>query len=201
MTIEVVGAGVGRTGTLSLKLALERLLGGPCYHMVEVIQHLDHIPIWHAAARGEDVDWSEFLSGYKATVDWPGASFWPELSRAFPDALVLLSHRSPESWFKSASGTIFPHLMTVEGEWRAMMDGILSTRFTTQLRDADACMAAFERHNEEVRGGGLGPRLLEWSPGDGWEPLCHALDRPVPDEPFPHANSTEEFNARLPPPD
>jgi hypothetical protein len=200
MTIEVIGAGVGRTGTLSLKLALERLLGAPCYHMLEVMQNLDHVPIWHAAARGEDVDWAELLSGYKATVDWPGCAFWREMSRAHPDALVLLSHRGPESWFKSASATIFPILSSADGDWRAMMDAILGRHFTTELENANACMAAFERHNSEVRNAGLGARLLECSPGDGWEPLCRALDLPVPDEPFPHANSTEEFTARMQPP-
>src|SRR3954463_2967084 len=92
--LRVVGAGLGRTGTASLKMALERLLAGPCYHMKEVFEHLDHVPIWHAAIRGEAVDWSSVLDGYLAIVDWPGAACWRSLAAAHPDAVVLLSTRS-----------------------------------------------------------------------------------------------------------
>ena len=87
MTLRVVGAGLGRTGTMSLKLALERLLGAPCYHMAEVFVHPEHVAVWHAAARGEPVDWHALFAGYAAAVDWPVGSFWPEVSAAFPDAL------------------------------------------------------------------------------------------------------------------
>ena len=79
MTLRVVGAGLGRTGTHSLKLALEQLLGGPCYHMVEVLGRPDQAAVWSRAARGEEPDWTTFLAGYEATVDWPAASFWREL--------------------------------------------------------------------------------------------------------------------------
>lgn len=74
MTIKVVGAGLGRTGTTSLKAALEQLLGGPCHHMFEFFVHPEQVSPWHAAARGEAVDWAALLAGYDAVVDWPGAS-------------------------------------------------------------------------------------------------------------------------------
>ena len=96
--MRIVGAGVGRTGTLSLKFALERLLGAPCYHMMELFVHPDHLPSWSAAARGEMPDWRELLKGCAATVDWPAAAYWSEISEAFPEALVLLSVRDPEAW-------------------------------------------------------------------------------------------------------
>src|SRR3954466_1595307 len=105
--MRIVGAGLGRTGTHSLKLALELLLGGPCYHMVEVFEHLDHVPTWHAAIRGEDVDLTTMLEGYAAIVDWPGASCWRQLADANPDAIVLLSTRDgADTWFTSAKATI-----------------------------------------------------------------------------------------------
>ena len=74
--LRVVGAGLGRTGTLSLKVALERLLGGACYHMAELFSHPEHVPLWHAAARGSMPDWHALFRGYRAAVDWPVASFW-----------------------------------------------------------------------------------------------------------------------------
>ena len=97
MSLRVVGANLKHTNTLSLKLALERLLGAPCYHMLEVFEHPEHVPLWHAAARGEPVDWRSLFADYAAAVDWPVGSFWPEVSAAFPDALILLSTRSAES--------------------------------------------------------------------------------------------------------
>ena len=186
----MVGAGVGRTGTLSLKIALEKLLGGPCYHMFEVLGHPEHIPAWHAAAQGKMPDWRELLAGYQAAVDWPASAFWPELSEAFPDALVLLSVRDAQSWWQSASQTIFPTGRSMPNEdWRAMIEGMFAARFTTEIEDETAAIAAYERHNARVRSTVPTGRLLEWTPGDGWQPLCDALGVPVPDEPFPHANT------------
>ena len=195
--MRIVGAGVGRTGTLSLKFALERLLGAPCYHMMELFVHQEHLPSWSAAARGEMPDWRELLKGYAATVDWPAAAYWSEISAAFPEALVLLSVRDAEAWWKSAHATIFPSaLKEPTGEWRSMIDDMFANRFTAALDDRDACIAAYERHNARVRATVPPDRLLEWSPGDGWQPLCKALGVAVPDEPFPKVNTTEEFLSR-----
>ena len=195
MTLRVVGAGLGRTGTMSLKLALERLLGAPCYHMAEVFAHPEHVPLWHAAARGEAVDWHRLFRGYAAAVDWPVASFWPEVSEAFPDAVILHSVRDPESWWKSASGTIFPASRDASGEWRAMIEAMFASRFTSALDDERACIEAFERHNADVRARAPKERLVEWRASDGWGPLCAALGVAVPDEPFPRTNTSEEFQA------
>jgi Sulfotransferase domain len=203
VTLSVVGAGLGRTGTLSLKLALEKLLGGPCYHMLEVFQNPGNIPVWHAAVREEPVDWGHLLSRYRAIVDWPGAAFWPELHRAFPDALVLLSVRDPQGWWQSADETIFPHIRTrpeggppFMGEWHAMVSEMIESRFDGDIRDAASSQAAFERHNQAVRRAVAPERLLEWRASDGWGPLCEALGVAIPDEPFPRANTRDDWRAR-----
>ena len=200
MSLRVVGAGLGRTGTLSLKVALEKLLGAPCYHMVEVFAHPEHVALWHAAARGEAVDWQALFAGYRAGVDWPQGSLWPEISEAFPDALVLLSVRDADSWWQSASQTIFKGIDAAgerAPEWHAMIRELFTRRFVWPPNDEAAAKAAFERHNAEVRARVPRERLLEWRASDGWEPLCRALDVPVPDEPFPRVNTREEFLARL----
>jgi hypothetical protein len=197
MTLRVVGAGLGRTGTLSLKVALEKLLGEPCYHMAEVFPRPDHVGAWLRAARGEMPDWHALFRDFGAAVDWPAAAFWPEIGAAFPDAIVLLSTREPESWWKSASMTIFPASRGAEGEWRDMVDAMFASRFTPALDDRDACIAAFERHNADVRRRVPRERLLEWTASEGWEPLCKALGVPVPDDPFPRVNTSEDFGARV----
>lgn len=199
MSLRVVGAGLGRTGTMSLKLALERLLGAPCYHMIEVFAHPEHVAAWTAAARGEMPDWLEVMDGYAAAVDWPAAAFWPELSAAFPDAIVLLSVRDAHAWWESASQTIFPasRRATASPEWRAMIDGMFASRFGASLDDERACKEAFERHNARVRAEVPASRLLEWRPGDGWAPICAALGVPVPSESFPRANTREEWFERF----
>lgn len=198
MTLRVVGAGVGRTGTLSLKVALERLLGAPCYHMAEVFAHPEHVPLWHAAARGEMPDWHALFAGYAAAVDWPACAFWPELAAAFPDALVLLSVRDAQSWWESASETILPGAQQQAGSpWHAMVEAMMEARFTGATHDRNAAIAAFERHNARVRAEVPRERLLEWRAPEGWGPLCAALGVAVPDEPFPRVNTREQFIGRL----
>jgi hypothetical protein len=178
-------------------MALERLIGAPCYHMVEVLGHPEHMPMWRRAAEGDAIDFRELLASYDATVDWPGASFWRDMSVVFPDAIILLSTRSDaDAWWRSASRTIFELLNTPGGEtneFRAMWQAIAHNRFTKRTDDRDAAMAAYERHNAEVRATAAPARLVEWQPGDGWEPLCAALGAPVPDEPFPYVNTTDDF--------
>lgn len=197
MSLRVVGAGLGRTGTLSLKFGLEKLLGKPCYHMMELFAHPEHVASWHAAARGEMPDWHDLFDGYAAAVDWPAAAFWPEISAAFPDAIVLLSVRDPESWWQSASTTIFPTSREQTGtEWHAMVEAMFASRFTPDLEDREACIATFERHNARVRESIPADRLLVWKASDGWPPLCAALDLPIPEEPFPRVNTKEEFLGR-----
>lgn len=196
MALRVVGAGLPRTGTFSLKTALETLLGGPCYHMLELVQNLEHVPTWHDAVRGRMPDWATFLSDYSATVDWPASLFWREISGAFPDAIVLLSVRDAESWWESVSRTVFNVQVPISPEWRAMVDDLEAQRFTARTGDRAAAIAAFEQHNDAVRKAVPAGRLVEWRAGEGWEPLCSALGVAVPDEPFPHTNTRAEFIAR-----
>jgi hypothetical protein len=198
MTIQLVGAGLGRTGTMSLKLALEQLLGGTCHHMMEVFGHPDEVPSWHAAMLGEPVDFPALLSGYTAIVDYPGAAVWRELAAAFPDAPVLLSTRSSaDEWWDSASNTILALRPDREdSDGRRMIDEMFRRSLGVDITDRDAVIAAYEAHNAEVRNEVPPERLFEYRPGDGWAPLCAALDLPVPDEPFPHTNTREEFRER-----
>ena len=200
MTLQVVGAGLGRTGTHSLKIALEQLLGGPCYHMVEVFGRPDDIPIWQAAIDGQMPDWNQFFSDYRAAVDWPAGGFWREISAAHPDAVVLLSSRDADSWWKSASNTIFLMGDRWQGDpsmaaQMAMAIDMLSKTFTPNWRDETEAKRAFEAHNADVRASVPADRLIDYRPGDGWAPICEKLGLAVPSEPFPHVNSTEEFRA------
>ena len=143
MALQVIGAGLGRTATNSLKLALERLLGAPCYHMLEVLAHPDHVAHWHAAALGEQPDWDAVYDGFRAAVDWPTAAFWRELMAVYPDAIVLLSVRDPESWWTSAHNTIFRSLDVpgIPGDMRAMIEAMFAARFTRDLGNKAACIA------------------------------------------------------------
>jgi len=205
VALKLIGAGVGRTGTNSLKHALEQLLGGPCYHMSELIGRDEDIAVWAAAARGEPADLNAMLAGYEAAVDWPAAAFWPELTAANPDAPVLLSLRSsPEAWWASFERTIATQLQTpVPAEdvaWtqrRALTMDMMANRFTPDFADRDAAIAAYRRNEAEVRRAIPPDRLFVWHPGDGWGPLCDALGLPEPAEPFPHTNTTADFRSSM----
>jgi hypothetical protein len=203
VSLRLVGAGVGRTGTNSLKVAIERLTGGRCYHMSELFERPADTPVWTAAVVERRMpDWEDFLAGHVATVDWPACTFWRELAVAFPDAPVLLSTRtSAESWHASMERTIVQALATepTDPEWaaRRAMTMPMMLRFCPGWPDREALIAAYERHNDEVRRTIAPDRLVEWTTGDGWEPLCRALGEPVPDEPFPHTNTADEFRQSL----
>lgn len=197
MSLRVVGAGLGRTGTLSLKAALERLLGAPCYHMAEVFPRPEHVDVWTAAFKGQPPDWKKFFTGYAAEVDWPACAFWFELAEAFPRAIILLSTRdSSETWWNSANETIFRGMgMAPPSPWKTMVTAMFSN--FADPSNKRAAIAAYEKHNADVRARAPKSRLVEYQPGDGWEPLCKALGVPVPNEPFPHTNTREEFIERL----
>lgn len=203
MVLKVIGSGLGRTGTLSLKTALERLLGQPCYHMIEVFGRPHHPPIWRQAMFGEPVDWDALFEGFVATVDFPSASCWKEIAAHYPDALILHSERPAGEWFRSASRTIFLGMGRDErpadgaDPWSDMATAMMEQRFTPNFRDEAAAIAAYEAWNADVRATAPADRLLIWRTGDGWEPICAALGVPVPDEPFPRSNSSEEFRARM----
>jgi hypothetical protein len=200
--MRVIGAGLGRTGTASLKAALEQLLGGRCYHMFEVRERPEDPDVWGDAYEGRPPAWRSFFADYQATVDWPAAPFWPELSDTYPDAIILLSWRDPDAWWTSASNTIFQGLATYfepdapDDGWTRMGRGMM-TAFSPGWRDESAAKAAYIAYNDHVRTTAPADRLVEWQPGDGWEPICHALGLAVPDVAFPHENTTADIRRTL----
>ena len=199
MALRAIGAGLGRTGSHSLKIALETLLGGTCYHMVELFPRPEHVPMWHEAILGSPPDWDPMLDGFSAAVDWPAAAVWEELHEAFPESVVILSVRSSsDAWWKSFSQTILPVMQRGPApelaDWYAMASDMLE-RLTPDFADREACVAAYEAHNDAVRRTVAPDRLIEWTPSDGWGPLCSGLGLAEPDMPFPHVNTTDEFRA------
>jgi hypothetical protein len=203
MALDVIGAGLGRTGTTSLKLALERLGFVRCHHMTELIFHPETAAGWERAAEGQAVDWEHLLAGYRATTDWPACHFYRELADRYPRAKVILTVRDPESWFRSTQATIFSAAHQREVEQRPMagfMHKAIEPMFDGRLHDHDHLIAVFERHNAEVRRTIAPERLLVYNVASGWEPLCRFLGLPVPAEPFPRANTTGDFRRGRPAP-
>jgi hypothetical protein len=206
VALKVVGAGFGRTGTLSLKKALETLGFGPCYHMMEVFPRPDHIAMWHGLAFGHPMDWDELFRGFSATVDWPAARWWREIAAHYPEAKVLLSVRDPESWYKSMSETIYqpmrfpvpdgaPENVRLHGEMARK--AILAETFDNRFEDKAHAIEVFKRHNQEVRDAIDPARLLEFDVREGWAPLCRFLDVPVPGTEFPRLNDTATTQAMI----
>ncbi|HEX2183431.1 MAG TPA: sulfotransferase [Rubrobacteraceae bacterium] len=215
--MRVVGAGFGRTGTMSLKVALEELGYAPCYHMIEVFAHPEHAPLWQAAWRGEPVDWEGFLGGYEAAVDWPACSFYEELMERYPEAKVILTVRDPERWYESTRSTIYelsmvatrsPLFRLVFGAIRLLRFGrvgrgnmadeiIWDGTFDGKFENRRYAMDVFERHNAQVRRRVPPDRLLVYEVREGWAPLCEFLGVKEPDTPFPHVNDTAEMRRRI----
>ena len=195
MSLKLIGAGFGRTGTLSLKLALEQIGYGPCYHMTEVMLEPENAAHWMRAVNGNP-DWDATFKGYVSTVDFPGCTFWRELSQVYPEAKVLLSVRNPQTWFESTQATIFSE-MAIRAISQSPMGQFLEktvwNTFANRIHDRDFMIETFERHNAEVVRTIPAERLLVYEASQGWEPLCTFLNVPVPETPFPRANSREEM--------
>jgi len=204
MTIEVIGAGFGRTGTMSLKLALEKLGYEKCYHMFEVFAHPEHVPEWSRANRGERVDWDKLFEGYRATVDWPSCNWWRELAEHYPDARVILSTRDPERWFESIHNTIYRFSAealksedpTARAHGRWATEIVWDAVFDGRMDDKAHVLDVLRRHEATVKASLPASRLLVFDAAEGWAPLCAFLGKPVPTEPYPRVNTTEQFTAR-----
>ena len=201
MSLKVIGAGFGRTGTLSLKLALEEIGFGPCHHMKEVFLNGDQANWFYEKSQGVAVDWYQVFANYSAAVDWPAAAYCEEIAEAFPEAKVVLSVRDPESWYTSVEETIFNVVPNIP-VWlrvlfprtdkiaklinRVIWEGVFSGNF----KDREYSINVFNKNIESVKAMFPQERLLVHSAKDGWEPLCEFLGVPVPHTPYPWVNDT-----------
>lgn len=212
MALKVIGAGFGRTGTASLKRALEDLGFSRCYHMQEVFPNPKHVPLWQAAADGKPVDWDRLFEGYQATVDWPGATFYQELMARYPDAKVILSVRDPDAWYKSMTDTVFrisqrrfpmslvPRLVPRLGRFVRMANTLIwKNTFKNRFTDKPYALSVFNDHIAEVKRVVPAEKLLVYEVKQGWEPLCAFLEVPVPEGPFPRLNDSAAFNQQVGP--
>lgn len=206
MELKVIGAGFGRTGTLSLKAALERLGFGPCYHMREVITRAEHVRMWHKFVFGGPMDWDYLFRDFQATVDWPAARWWREIAAHFPNAKVLLTVRPAHAWYKSMLDTIYPPMRspapaTAPEELRMINEmvrkAILTDTFEDRFEARDHAIAVFDQHVSEVCRTIEPKRLLVFNVNEGWEPLCKFLGVSVPSEPFPKLNDTASTQAMI----
>jgi hypothetical protein len=201
MGLDVIGPGFGRTGTNSLKLALEYLGFGPCHHMFEVRDIPKQLPHWEAAANGEEMNWESVFEGYRSQVDWPGARFWRELVRFYPAAKVVLTVRDPDEWFDSVQATIAPFMAARGKHPSAHVNAICEMAhmaiakqtFDSRLSDRAHATRVFREHIATVQASVPANRLLIYEVNQGWQPLCAFLGVAVPNAPFPNTNSSKAF--------
>jgi hypothetical protein len=201
MALKIIGAGLGRTGTASLKVAFEQLGFGPCYHMGEVLpQAQERVPLWIEAGKGKP-DWDAIFDGYQSATDYPSCTFWREQMNYYPEAKVVLSTRSPESWFASVNTTIMSE--SVNGWLRSdpMMKEFFELcvwrDFEKHILDRPYMENYFRERNKAIAADISDERLLVFDVRDGWEPLCKFLEVPVPDTGFPRVNSRDETRKLL----
>lgn len=212
MSIEVIGAGFGRTGTASLKQALEQLGYDRCYHMVELIQNPDGLQHWVNAEKALQVDWDRLFEDYRAIVDFPGSVYYKELLAHYPNAKVILTVRDPEKWYESVNATIrhvnpgiatrlklifsLPFSSTARKQARIFQHNdrvIWKKFFQNKFEDKDFAIEHFNRHIEEVKSHVPAEQLLVFDSKDGWEPICTFLGKEIPQTPYPSTNKRENF--------
>ncbi len=206
MSVDIIGAGLGRTGTMSLRAALG-MLGWPCYHMNAVLFEADHkgdVDFWLEVAEDPDRadrDWARVFGAVRATVDFPGCTVWTTLMEAFPEAKVIFTHhpKGAEGWYDSTRATIyrgtgFPAGTAFGTKVNRMLDSLVWHHMMQDtMEDRDAAIARYHAHAEEVRDRVPAEKLLVYSVDQGWGPLCDFLGVPVPDTPFPQVNAREHM--------
>lgn len=199
MTFKIIGAGMGRTGTASLKVALETLDIGHCYHMSEVLKNPECIPDWINAAEGS-ADWDKIFNGYSATVDNPGCNFWKKLADYYPEAKVILTVRDADKWFDSTIETIhsveFASFIK-NSPFGTMIQKTIWDMIDNRMQDRTYMVNFFKNRTSEIIDYIAPERLLVYQVNDGWEPLCTFLNIPVPDTEFPRINSRNETKEML----
>jgi hypothetical protein len=201
MALKVFGTGFGRTGTNSLKLALEHLGFGPCHHMYEIRDDPGQLHFWQKAAAGELPDWDAAFAGYSSSVDWPSVFFWREITAHYPDAKVIHSHRPEDAWLRSIHATIHPTMRdrdSIEpGNRRNLVEMcqklIGDQTFGGRLGEADHALSVYRAHDAAIRAAFSPERMLVLDVAEGWTPLCAFLGVAVPDVPFPFVNRSQEF--------
>ncbi len=196
MTLKVIGTGFGRTGTDSMREALDILGFGPCHHMHEVIAHEHQKQMWRAKVQGAPLSWEELFAGYQSCVDWPSAYYWSELVSVYPHAKVILTYRSAESWWASFEKTILAGLSKSTDPQSVGLALIRDKVFYGKMNDKAHAMACYEANVKAIRETVPVARLLVHELGDGWVPLCAHLDVPVPAVDYPSSNNTEAFKMR-----
>ncbi|MEW9837764.1 sulfotransferase family protein [Mesorhizobium marinum] len=198
MALDVIGAGMGRTGTYTLNLALEAIGFEPCHHMADVMASPEQKALWRAAGQGQLPNWDEAYAGYRAAVDWPTAHFWREVSDHFQGAKVILTVRDPEAWYKSMMQTLRLTWDPATNDPRSFGIAVVCNAvFGGRFDDRDHAISVYEAHNAAVRAALPPERLLVYNVSEGWAPLCDFLGVAPPSDPFPRSNSTDEFRARI----
>ena len=217
MTLKVIGAGMARTGTSSLKAALEELGFGPCYQMRELLSHPEQVTFWSQASWVKAIDWDELFQDYQATVDFPSYRYYYQLLQYYPDAKVILTVRDPQAWYESALNTIYqvvepqtgqkflktlkrpdsPRTRYLERVWSLVEKELWQSDFQGKFADKQYAIEVFNQHVEEVKQNVPSTRLLVYQITEGWEPLCRFLDVPVPNQPFPRLNERATFKQRV----
>ena len=207
--LKIIGAGYPRTGTTSLKIALEQLGFGPCHHMEELFKHPEQIGWWLDVAAGKRRDWATLLDGYVSACDFPSQHWYREILAETPGAKVILTMREPAGWYTSMMATIweisrgFPAPLVgrfvprVGGVTRLATAVLWGQEFEGRFLDRDHALARFQGHTEAVRAAVPAEDLLVFDVREGWEPLCRFLGVPVPATPFPRANDMATFQKRV----
>jgi hypothetical protein len=180
-----------------MKMALEILGLGPCHHMKEVLPNPEQLSTWRSIAAGDPPDWEQAFAGYHSSVDWPSAYFWRELSGYYPNAGIILTVRSSDSWYRSMENTIFKVLKESTDSASIGQKLIAEKVFGGRIDDRDHAIAVYEKNIAAVQQAFTAERLLTYQLGEGWERLCQFLRKPVPDVPYPSSNSAEEFSAMV----
>lgn len=217
MAIKVIGVGGPRTGTATLKEALEIIGFGKCYHMEWLFNHQEDLKYWHELFDTGTTNFDRLFDGFQSTVDFPGYLNYQALFKQYPTAKFVLNDRDPEAWYESAKHTVHsvtPQTFTqklkmlrkmifsrrfrrLAQSFRLVEKYLWKGKYNGEFQNKEKTIARYKAFQEEVINTIPAEQLLVYKVSDGWEPLCEFLEVPIPEEVFPHKNKRKNFQEKF----
>ncbi len=217
MQLEIIGTGLARTGTMSLKQALEYLTGKRCFHMIELLKNPARIEILKKGYKSNQIEWSKFYEGYHSALDYPTCLYYPDLVKLNPDIKVIHTRRDFDSWYHSVKETVYRGKPKTIKDVTSLVKNMLFSKdyrkvapvfmfndkliwrgqFESRFEDKEFMRAKYQSHEALVTSSIKAENLLWYDVKEGWAPLCQFLGKTVPEIDFPKANERKEFNRKM----
>jgi len=210
MALKVIGTGLPRTGTASLKGALQLLGYQQTYHMDNLLNNPSQVHYWVELFDTGSTDYDALFEGFAASTDFPGFFAYKALLKQYPDSKFILTTRDPDIWYESIKNTVYQavtaffqkdtptdSMRRVEGVFQLLDRYLFGQFFKGTFLDKEKTLSLVNAYLDEINAIIPADKMLIYEISEGWQPLCDFLELRVPEIEFPYKNKREDFNTMI----